>query len=568
MSLIDLASLVLAPTATKEGKVYSAIPDTGEGDMTFTRGSAATRVNSAGLIEKERANLLLQSNSFDTTWVSIDVSLTSGQTGYDGSSDAWRLTKNASSLSRIQQNQSISGIKTVSVYAKAETSDSLRFRLGSNDYIVEFNLSDETSTNVGSVTAISHDVQSIGSGWYRCIATWNVSSASVVQIDNEFGTTSSNTILIQDAMLNQGLVAQSYIPTTTTAVYEGITDDVPRVDYSGGGCPSLLLEGQRTNVIAHSEYLEGGFSLASNATILIENVTTPDGGNVVTKCQANLGSDNGRVQDNIQIQGNNFVVSGFFKGTGVATRLRFRNNQGSAVLYDIDTSGNFTLVSESAANDNYGIEDFGNGWYRIYFETATSGSTDNYVQIYPDFLDGDGSVYAWGIQAEEGSYVSSYINSYGTSTTRVQDSCSKTGISELIGQTEGTLFLDVDSTNFEGDQRFGISDGTSANRIVLRLSGSIIQFSVVSASTIQASISGSGSSGNRYKMAGVYKENDFALYVNGSLIGTDTSGTISGTFSRIANDNGVGGQNFYNPIKQAILFPTRLTNDQLEELTK
>jgi hypothetical protein len=69
MSLLDLASLVLAPTATKEGKVYSAIPNTGDGDMTFSRGSAATRVNSAGLIEKERGNLLLQSNTFDTTWI-------------------------------------------------------------------------------------------------------------------------------------------------------------------------------------------------------------------------------------------------------------------------------------------------------------------------------------------------------------------------------------------------------------------------------------------------------------------------------------------------------------------
>ena len=226
------------------------------------------------------------------------------------------------------------------------------------------------------------------------------------------------------------------------------------------------------------------------------------------------------------------------------------------------------------------IEAASNGWYRCVV-TAPIGASDltGRPSVYVSYENGttdfptvgeaqDQAAFVYGVQVERGSYVSSYINSYGTSTTRVADSCSKTGISELIGQTEGTLFLDVDSTNFEGDQRFGISDGTSANRIVLRLSGSIIQFSVVSASTIQASISGSGSSGNRYKMAGVYKENDFALYVNGSLIGTDTSGTISGTFSRIANDNGVGGQNFYNPIKQAILFPTRLTNDQLEELTK
>jgi hypothetical protein len=57
------------------------------------------------------------------------------------------------------------------------------------------------------------------------------------------------TIYIQDAQLEQGLVAQPYIETTTAAVYEGITDNLPRLDYSGGAsCPSLLLEPSRTNL--------------------------------------------------------------------------------------------------------------------------------------------------------------------------------------------------------------------------------------------------------------------------------------------------------------------------------
>ena len=120
MSLLDLASLVLAPTATKEGKVYSAIPDTGDGDMTFTRGSAATRVNSAGLIEKERGNLLLQSNTFDTTWSNTRSTETSGQSGYDGTNDAWKLKEdNNNGTHRIAQSITQTGVITASVYAKA-----------------------------------------------------------------------------------------------------------------------------------------------------------------------------------------------------------------------------------------------------------------------------------------------------------------------------------------------------------------------------------------------------------------------------------------------------------------
>jgi hypothetical protein len=171
--------------------------------------------------------------------------------------------------------------------------------------------------------------------------------------------------------------------------------------------------------------------------------------------------------------------------------------------------------------------------------------------------------------AENGAtYASSYINTLSAASTRGADACFKTGISSLIGQTEGTIFLEVDAVNLDSDQRFAISDGTNVNRISLRfVSGGTIQLSVVTGSTTQASISGSGSAGNTYKIAGVYKENDFALWINGVEVGSDTSGTISGTFSRIANDNGVGSQDFYNPIKQALLFPTRLTNTELADLT-
>ena len=81
MSLFDDASLVYIPTGYKPTKNYSGKPSTGGADMTFSRASGATRVNSRGLIEKVRTNLLLQSNSFDTTWATTDASVTSGQIG-------------------------------------------------------------------------------------------------------------------------------------------------------------------------------------------------------------------------------------------------------------------------------------------------------------------------------------------------------------------------------------------------------------------------------------------------------------------------------------------------------
>ena len=81
MSIYDKASLVLIPSGTKTSKVYSQKPVNGDGDFTFSRSTAATRVNADGNIEKETQNLLLQSNNFDTTWSENYLVRTSGQVG-------------------------------------------------------------------------------------------------------------------------------------------------------------------------------------------------------------------------------------------------------------------------------------------------------------------------------------------------------------------------------------------------------------------------------------------------------------------------------------------------------
>ena len=64
MSIYDKASLVLIPSGTKTSKVYSQVPTNGDGDFTFSRSTAATRVNASGNIEKETQNLFTYSNTF------------------------------------------------------------------------------------------------------------------------------------------------------------------------------------------------------------------------------------------------------------------------------------------------------------------------------------------------------------------------------------------------------------------------------------------------------------------------------------------------------------------------
>jgi hypothetical protein len=403
MSLLDLASLVLAPTATKEGKVYSAIPNTGDGDMTFSRGSAATRVNSAGLIEKERANFLFYSQDFsDSNWVlQNNATITHNITDPNGGTTASRLSFDALTNSGLYQQQltnfGTGSIRTASIYLKGTVG-------GENVMIGD-------ASNRTRVVLTTDWVR------YEGFASDN-STFFIIYTDHISGA-SSDTIEIAFAQYENGLVAQSYIETTTTAVYEGITDDVPRVDYSGGGCPSLLLEGQRTNLITQSEYIDS--FTKSRCTIIQNSLVSPEGLNNAAKITQTTSTAWGGIVST-------------YAPSSPATLSVFAKKIDNDFIAIIGHNSNDTKAYFDLANGTVGtigtdvtsasIEDFGNGWYRCIM-TATT--VNRYTILHSTTDDGStapiGSETAlWGCQLESSaSYVSSYIPTYGVSSTRVAD---------------------------------------------------------------------------------------------------------------------------------------------------
>jgi hypothetical protein len=573
MSLLDLASLVLAPTATKEGKVYSAIPDTGDGDMTFSRGSAATRVNSAGLIEKERANLLLQSNQFDTTWINVNSSETSGQSGYDGSNNAWLLTKTAAN-GRIYQSVSTSGVQTFSLYAKAN--DSNWISLWTNVGTSYFDLANGTKGSITASTTIDSEMVSVGNGWYRCSLIFNSSiiNVRIYPADGDLDTSgSSGSIYIQDAMLNNGLVAQPYIQTTTAAVYEGITDDVPRVDYSGGGCPSLLLESQRTNLITQSEYF-GAWTNDTNTILTPNAITSPSG--LVDAYKLIAGTSTARQGIKLDLTPSGDVVQSVFAKKGEYSVVQITDGRNGSLYANFDLENG---VLGSYQDCTPSIQEFSDGWYRcviVYNSTLSIVNTrisiaESTTQARLVNFAGNGSdgIYIWGAMVEEGSYSTSYIPTYSVSSTRVQDYCVKTGISDLIGQTEGTIHIEFNNNQlslYPNEYIYQIVDGSTELWIRKESGGSgFTARLIVSGSTIWTI--GIIPPDGLTKIATAYKSGDSVIYMNGSVVGSVNTSTFSGSsFDTL---------NFFRStlkpellLKQAILFPTRLTNDQLEELTK
>jgi hypothetical protein len=72
---------------------------------------------------------------------------------------------------------------------------------------------------------------------------------------------------------------------------------------------------------------------------------------------------------------------------------------------------------------------------------------------------------------------------------------------------------------------------------------------------------------NNNKIAIKYKENDFALWINGVEVATDTSGSTPTGLDRLNFDFGQGSFDFKGNVKKTIYFNTALSDDELEQLT-
>jgi hypothetical protein len=335
----------------------------------------------------------------------------------------------------------------------------------------------------------------------------------------------------------------------------------------------LLLEPQRTNVITYSEDVTN-WGQNQTPVVTLNNGTAPDGTTTADKVVVNAASEGfynfsgGNVAS-----GTTYTTSIFIKYISGATNLYFGF---AGTGFGGDNLNSFNIqngtVTSSAAGNTCSVVSYGNGWYRLIdTKTANAVSTGGFI------LYGVGSpetqYLVWGAQLEAGAHVTSYIPTSGASVTRVADAASKTGISSLIGQTEGTLFIDLDiyELNLLSDRGIisvGVNGAGYTSAVYVSLYNNDIYFACYVAGVQQASgMSKTISTAGRYKIAAVYKQNDFALYVNGQACGTDTSGNLPSTLSVVGIANINEGFNGYHKINQALLFPTRLTNAQLAELT-
>ena len=365
-------------------------------------------------------------------------------------------------------------------------------------------------------------------------------------------------VYAQKPLTTDGQLTFSRASTATrvnaSGALETVSSNVPRLDYTNSTCPKLLLEPQRVNRItqsnnfSHADWSKISFGPGSSDPVVTANyATSPFGSNDAWRLQATIGSSGFSL----------LQQAPFISGQHTASLwVKSNTSSNQSVYFRASTSATPVTVTPT--------------WTRI----SVTESQGDYLTIGLRDIAGqanvsiDISIYAG--QLENGAYPTSIIPTTTAAVTRLADACSKTGISSLIGQTEGTIYFEAQRDNSDQDFRVQISDGTTSNWLFVSIetglnirafciSGGNFQFSTYSASPV---------SNARHKVAMAYANNDVKVYVDGIALITITSGSIPAT-SRLDFGSSSPGNVAVTPslTSQALLFKTRLTNAQLAELT-
>jgi len=386
--------------------------------------------------------------------------------------------------------------------------------------------------------------------------------------------------------------------TTATRVnasgyIESVASGIPRLDYytSGGtaGCPALLVEPSGSNTLSGSVSIDTGWTITADTTIT-SGIVSPSGSTNATLFQATNTASRVR-QAATLVSGTTYTFSCFGKFGSLSSGFTMNVFDENAASYGSGVCQAFNLnegtlgasgtIGAGFTLQSVGMENYGNDWYRCRMTVLMS-----YTPTTPrvGFRMGtqitggrplsvaNGTVNVWGAQLETGSVATSYIPTTTGSVSRNADVITLSGaVSGCIGQTEGTIYAEVDVRNFPSPSRLiGLSDGTSNNRIIIifNTSNRIRLLATVSTAS-QVDINSSSQVAGIFKIAVGYALNDYAFYINGVQVGTDTIALVPACSSIFLGnaETGLAGSNINDRIRAAALYTTRLTNDQLAALT-
>ena len=417
-----------------------------------------------------------------------------------------------------------------------------------------------------------------------------LSQASLVVTPNAFKASKLYSVIPSDG---SGDMTSARATTATrvneNGLIETVASNVPRIDYTSGEA-SILLEPQRTNLITYPISFGNAYWTKSGATVVSGQASpSVDYPTSAFKLVENTSVSDHRIdaQGIATSSGSSYTLSMFLKKTDERNWFKLRDFITNAFI-NVNLS-NGTIGSTNLVNNTQKIETFDNNWYRVSFTfTASSsvalrlyiGESDNNTNYQGD---GTSGVYIYGAQVEQGSYPTSLtftsLSIEGSTVTRNADVISKTGISDLIGQTEGTIFVDaktfINPVDFSSFRRcyLILTDGTFNNRIEISKFGSN---NILLNNDIKVRISSSGStifdqtvatnfSGN-LKLALAYKSGSTIVYINGVNVYEYNTTYTAPTTSFINVGNGYN-QPTTDSLNYISIWKTALTDQECINLT-
>jgi hypothetical protein len=341
------------------------------------------------------------------------------------------------------------------------------------------------------------------------------------------------------------------------------------MDYTNG-TPSLLLEPQRTNLALYSEQLNNaGWNKEAGNSITANSLTSPDGylnADTITATNGNVLNVNQSLPTPATTTAYTFSAFLKKKSTNNIEIYLFQVGSGFVAKAVIDFNAETITPTIGTAS----LINYGNGWYRASVTATLTASAITTIGIFTTSSTGVRDVYAYGLQAEIGGYATSYIPTLGASVTRGADVSSKTGISNLIGQTEGVFFIDLIASSYNSDGTpFSLLGmlGNDSQNVQLYTNNALLSYNITASGVVDASTGVTLVNGQRYKIALAYKSGDCVVYVNGTQTNTSIKSVMpimSALYINQFSDASFKAQNSYN---KTILYPTRLTNSQLATLT-
>ena len=321
---------------------------------------------------------------------------------------------------------------------------------------------------------------------------------------------------------------------------ETVGVNVPRLDHSDGGCPSLLVEPQSTNLVTYSENFSNAVWVKTDASVTSNSDVAPDGTTTA---------------DTITADANNVTIQQFYTGvigTDYTTSFYIKRKTGTGVVSIRSVENVTTPITVT------------NEWTRV---SLTTTSTTTTIRIGINLATSGDEVYVWGAQLEQQSYATSYIPTVAGTVTRVEETCSKNGLNSYINTQEGVLFLEAKVPITTKQKDFMITNGGVSDVVGFNFSDyrilSICRIGTVTQASIESTIDA-----GFMKLAFQWQQNNFSLYKNGVKIGEDLLGSVGsvGLFDTLSFNRG-SFNDFQGELKQFSVYDSVLTEAELITLT-